>query len=134
MFKSTGKIIVEPKFMFVSCDVNISRYYRWLANRMEIKLISQRHDSHISVIRTEELTENQILPKHLSGKEVEFVGNPEYMQCNATHYWFRIISPELEDIRTSFGFCNQPAEILNERIVTHPFHLTIGRINHVSHH
>ena len=61
--------------------------------------------------------------------EVEFSCNPEYIQNNEKHYWFRILSPELEDIRIFLGFSSQPVEVLNNgSLYTHPFHLTIGRI------
>jgi len=127
MFKATGIIRIEPRFMFLECDREISRYYRRLARFQNIDLVSQRHDSHISVIRTEELSND--LPKNYENEIVEFCGNPEYMQYNSRHYWFRIISPRLEEIRINLGFCSQPIEILdNGRVHTHPFHLTIGRI------
>jgi hypothetical protein len=115
--------------MFLECDQNIARYYRRLAKKQGVYLVPQRHDSHISVIRTEELSSNQfLLPTH-NGMEVEFCCNPEYIQFNDRHYWFRIISPELEDIRMSLGFCSQPIEVFEDGIIhTHPFHLTIGRI------
>ncbi len=115
--------------MFLSCDKEISRYYRWLAGRSNIKLISQRHDSHISVIRTEELRPSQVLPEKFNNVQIEFCSNPEYIQFNERHYWFRIISPQLEDIRTELDFSNQPVEIVEGKIITHPFHLTIGRID-----
>ncbi|MHA1676400.1 MAG: hypothetical protein ACTSU6_04405 [Candidatus Njordarchaeales archaeon] len=128
MFKSVGTIRTEERFMYLECDRSIAKYYRHLAKKY-IGLISQRHDSHISVIRTEELSEGQILSDKYSGVEVEFCGNPEYIQNNASHYWFRIISPQLEDIRMALGFCSQPIEKFDDGTIhTHPFHLTIGRI------
>lgn len=66
--------------------------------------------------------------REFHGKTVEFAYNPEYIQNNALHYWFRIVSPELEIIRESLGFSNQPFEIVDGRVITHPFHLTIGRV------
>jgi hypothetical protein len=129
VFKATGTINVEPKFMFLECDKEIAKYYRALAKTRGIYLVPQRHDCHISVIRTEELLPEQKLPLDYSGQKIEFCGNPEYMQFNARHYWFRIISPALEDIRISLGFCSQPVEVREDgSIHTHPFHLTIGRI------
>ncbi len=129
MFKSTGIIRSEPKFMFLECDRNMAKFYRHLAKQSGVSLISQRHDCHISIIRTEELLGEQILLKTYNDEEVEFCGNPEYIQFNDRHYWFRIISPRLEEIRMSLGFCSQPAEINPDgSINTYPFHLTIGRI------
>lgn len=89
-------------------------------------------DSHVSIIRAEESPEGYELPKKYDGLEIEFVYNPEYLNNNATHYWFRILSTELEDIRLELGFCSQPAKIVRGKLVTDPFHLTIGRIAHTA--
>lgn len=131
MIKSYGTLKCEPNFVYLECDPEIARMYRWFCRRKGIYLIRQRHDSHISVVRPEELSDFRFDKTH-DGRVFEFVYNPEYIQKNATHYWFRVLSPELEDFRTGFGFCNQPAEIVNGKIVTHPFHLTIGRIAHTA--
>ena len=128
MYFFTGTIITEPRFMYVKCDTELARYYRHLAGFEDIPLISQRIDSHISVIRTEELLPTQLLPTTYDGLVIEAFGNPSYVQNNSKHYWFRVISPQLEEIRLSLGFCNQPAEVIDGRIITHPFHLTFGRI------
>lgn len=126
MIKSVGTIVVEPNFMFLDCEDDIANLYRWFSLRNGIILIKQRHNSHISVIRQEEITTS--LDKKFLGRRVEFSYNPEYIQKNKSHYWFRIISPELEYIRETLGFSNQPFEIIDGKIITHPFHLTIGRI------
>lgn len=132
MLKSTGRLVCEPDFVYLECDTEIVRLYRWFCRQKGIYLIWQRHDSHISVVRPEELPNDFRFDKTHDGREFEFVYNPEYIQKNSTHYWFRVLSPELEDFRTDFGLCNQPAEIRNGKIVTHPFHLTIGRIAHTA--
>lgn len=59
---------------------------------------------------------------------MEFAYNPEYIQSHATHYWFRVLSPYLEEVRISLGFCSQPALFIEEGIETRPFHLSVGRI------
>lgn len=129
MYKYQGIIQVEPRFMFLLCDPEMARYYRKLAFYDGINLVAQRINSHISVIRTEELRPEQFLSEKYQGEVVEFFGNPEYIQNNRTHYWFRIISPRLEEIRLESGFTSQPFEILNDgRIHAHPFHWTFGRI------
>lgn len=127
LYKYQGIIHVEPKFMYLKCSPSLAKYYRFLA-RDEVILIAQRIDSHISVIRTEELSPEAILPKTHHGEIVEFFGNPEYIQNNLSHYWFRIISPRLEEIRISLGFSYQPVELKNNKLIAHPFHFTIGRI------
>jgi hypothetical protein len=116
--------------MFLDCQEDLARYHRRLAKKNGIDLVPQRHDSHISIIRTEELEVDRILSLYpYNGQVVEFCGNPEYMQSNNSHYWFRIISPHLEEIRTGLGFCSQPIEVFKDGTIhTHPFHLTIGRI------
>lgn len=130
MFKFFGIIKIEPRFMFLSCDSEMSKYYRKLASFSGIDLIAQRIDSHVSIIRTEELRSGQILSNKYQNEEVEFFGNPEYIQNNSSHYWFRIISPRLEEIRLELGFSCQPVEFLeNGDFVVHPFHWTFGRIN-----
>jgi len=128
MIKATGKIVVEPNFMYLSVDEDIARLYRSLLRKKGIILIRQRAGCHISVIRPEEVRQKP-LSKGYHGEIVEFSYNPEYIQNNATHYWFRIVSPWLEDIRTSLDFSTQPVEVIGgELIDVHPFHLTIGRI------
>ena len=130
MFKYYGIIQIEPRFMYLDCDPELARYYRKLASYAGINLIPQRINSHVSVIRTEELQPNQFLSKKYQEEVVEFFGNPEYIQNNGSHYWFRIISPRLEEIRLALGFTSQPIEILNDgRIFSHPFHWTFGRVS-----
>lgn len=128
LYKFYGIVEVEPKFMYLKCDPEMARHYRKLALQENVILVPQRIDSHISIIRTEELSPSQILPKTFQGERVEVFGNPEYIQNNDHHYWFRIISPRLEEMRLALGFCNQPVEVKDGRIITHPFHYTFGRI------
>lgn len=125
-YKFFGRIKTESKFMYLQCEPELARHYRQLAAMNHIILVPQRIDSHISVIRSEELSPEQILPKTFDDELVEVFGNPEYIQNNDHHYWFRIISPRLEDIRLSLGFSNQPVEFVNGKFITHPFHFTFG--------
>lgn len=128
MYKYWGQIKTEDNFMYVLCDPDLAKYYRKLASYESIQLISQRRDSHISVIRPEELFPGQILDKRFEDREIEFFGNPEYMNHNKTHYWFRVISPDLEAIRLDMGFTYQPVENRDGELISHPLHFTIGRI------
>lgn len=129
MFKYRGIICVEPRFMYLSCDKELARYYRKLARHDGINLIAQRIDSHVSVIRTEELEQGHVLSKKYQNQEIDFFGNPEYIQNNSLHYWFRVISPELEEIRLDLGFTCQPVEMKDGKLISHPFHWTFGRID-----
>jgi hypothetical protein len=132
MIKSTGILRCEPKFVYLECDPEIARLYRYFCRKKGVYLIRQWRDSHITVIRTEEFSAQMSIGKYFDGTEFEFVYNPEYLQSNATHYWVRILSPGLEKFRTDMSFCSQPAKIVNGKLVTDPFHLTMGRLQHTA--
>lgn len=125
--KSTGKLVYSPKthlasserWLILSCDDEISKYYRTLFYRefpWKGKLTRPVWGSHISICRGETIP-NHHLWKLDANKIVEF----EYdggVEDNGEYYWLKIKSSFLEDLRVKYGL---------PRFPKFGFHLTVGR-------
>ena len=118
MFKSTGKIIYDPKradmkrrtdwWCVVDVDREITRYLRWWVKKeLWIDLCHPSWDAHISVIRGEKPKPNLMhLWKKYHGEKVEFTYDLNIRQSGDTtgdrpgHFWFvNVECPKLVDIR-----------------------------------
>ena len=127
--KSLGKIIYSPrthlkssdKWAILSCDDEISKYYRYLFYKefpWKGKLTRPVWGSHISFIRNEFIT-NFDLWKLDNNKIVEF----EYdggVEDNGEYFWLKVRCPYLFDLREKYNLKREPKFGL---------HLTIGRIS-----
>lgn len=96
-------------------------YYAWLLSRRSgIVLDPSLRRTHVTVINDKmdrRLFEEGA--KFFHGKEIEFV-HEVFPKTNGNHWWLRVHSPDIENIRTALGLSPQPYMAL---------HLTIGRAN-----
>jgi hypothetical protein len=125
--KSYGKLVYSPKthlasserWLILSCDDEISRYYRHLFYRDYPwlgKLTRPVWGTHISIIRGEKIPNYQLWRLD-ENKLVDF----EYeggVKDNGEYYWLKVHCPYLADLRTKYGLTPEPR---------FGFHLTVGR-------
>lgn len=102
------------------CDKEIVRYYchlYFLSKHKTDKLRRPAWDSHITIIRDEEPSDNH---KHLwktrQDEVVDFFYNSE-VQTNGNYWWIPVFSPKLLDIRQELGLSRNPR---------YPLHLSFG--------
>ncbi len=146
----------EKWWAMLKCDENLTAYYRyWLSKcwivkgsgriwsreqeiqtdddweifNRGVKLHRSVWGSHISVVRGEEPhPKDAKYWKKYENRKIWFEYDPEFLNSNGRHWWVRIISPELEDIRSELGLSRIP-QIFDDRknkFVNSPFHITIG--------
>jgi hypothetical protein len=116
--RSIGKIIYSPtthlasseKWAILACDDEISKYYRHLYSMENCflngektgKLIRPIWGCHMSFSRGERFSK-----KLDEGKWIEF----EYelpAETNGKYWWFKVICPELLDLREKLGLKRNP--------------------------
>jgi hypothetical protein len=128
IMKSVGKITYAPKthlnssekWAILSCDDEISKYYRTLFYRefpWKGKLNRPVWGAHISFIRSEYIPNNKLW-KMDENKIIEF----EYeggVENNDEYYWLKVSCLYLNDLREKYGLSREPR---------YGLHLTIGRI------
>lgn len=111
-----GQKVLEPYWLILQCDEELCRYYRhWVQVGCYTKIWRPAWGAHISVIRGEKPRNPALWAKN-SAKKVSFEYKHEILS-NSKHYWIRIDSPELLDIREQYGLAREP------RL---PLHLTLG--------
>lgn len=129
-FKTTGKIVYDPprpgmkkntdRWVIVSVDRDITRYYRWWVKRhYHIDLCEPSWNAHVSVVRGERIKpEYQELWKRLHGKTIEVEYGHTVKQVDSKpHFWYvSAHAPEIDQIRGELGLQTNFA-----------YHLTIGR-------
>lgn len=132
MFKSIGKIIYSPKshvgapnkWAIVSCDDEISKYYRHLffkqypflnGYNLGKKLQRPIMGAHISFVRNE----SSKLWNIDNYKLIEFEYSHD-IYSNGQYFWAKVECPALLDLREKIGLCRFPNVDL---------HLTIGLFN-----
>lgn len=129
MYKTTGKIIYDPKvavgkndtmfkpwWMIISFGCDISDFYAWLVKaRTGIKLQPSAWGPHISVIRGEEPVDKSLWGLR-NGDLVDVTIDPD-MRTNSKHWWLRVYCEEAKQLRESLGL---------SRDGTFNLHLTIG--------
>jgi hypothetical protein len=134
IFKSAGKIIYAPQthlnsstnWAIVSCDDEISKYYRhlyikqypYLNGDMTGKLTRPVWGAHISFIRHEKISDSSLW-KMFDGKIITFEYTPGVLD-NGEYFWMKVKCPFLLDLREKLGLSRNPKFGL---------HLTIGRVS-----
>lgn len=99
----------------------------WMIVQHGVKTIKSVWGSHISVIRGERPKDISLWQKY-ENKKIFFEYDPQYINTNKKHWWIRITSPELEEVRLELGLTPQPMFLhrqTGEQRVN-PFHLTLG--------
>jgi hypothetical protein len=130
--KSVGKIIYAPrthlsssdKWAILSCDDEISKYYRYLYTIQYPYLNGKKSGhltrpvwgSHISFLRSEFIP-NFKLWRLDENKIIEFEYDAGVID-NGEYYWLRARCPYLLDLREKYGLSREPKFGL---------HLTVGR-------
>lgn len=143
-------------WLILKCDDNLTAYYRywiekcypfsvpsykwlekagiennldvyWNITQHGVRTIRSAWGSHISVIRGERPRDISLWKKY-EDKKISFEYDPAYINTNGKHWWIRVISSELEEIRLELGLTAQPMyfhrQSKEQRV--NPFHLTLG--------
>lgn len=119
--RGSGKVVYDPKrgdmknnttnWCVIELDREITRYYRWWLQRERHIILQQpAWDAHISIIRGEKLTPEQMkLWKKHQGRKVEFVYEHGDIQISKDKdapghfYWIRVDCPVVDEIRQELG-------------------------------
>lgn len=148
--------IKNPWWALLMCDEGLSSFYRhltmldrtvtvisddWLLSRnlfvpnnsWKIKIpyarvIRPDWGTHVSVVRGEKPL-NESAWKKYNNKRFKIIYNPEFASTNGKHWWFRIKSPELEELRLELGLSRQPTyfdKLTGEKKYNY-MHLTYGK-------
>jgi len=102
-----------------NCDMD--RYYAWfIKKRFNLELNNNLRGSHVTFIsdRMDKSTFEQAA-KIFEGREIDFYLELE-PKSNERHWWFRVFSPDAENIREALGLSRDPYFGL---------HFTIGSVN-----
>lgn len=91
--------------------------------------------THISVVRGEKPTNPDAWRKY-QGKRFKFSYDPQYINTNGRHWWFRTICPELEEIRVELGLTPHPTYVhrYTGKTRINYMHLTFGKNAEVPSH
>lgn len=119
--RGSGKVMYDPKrggmksnttnWCVIELDREITRYYRWwLQKERHIILQQPAWDAHISVVRGERLTPEQMkMWKKQQGRIVDFVYEHGDIQVSKDKdapgyfFWIRVDCPAVDEIRTELG-------------------------------
>lgn len=153
--RKSNKTRFDPWWAILICDDGLSRFYRsfieknrtitmssaewlklrglpdndklWDVNIPNGKVSPPSWGPHVSLIRGEKPIDESLWGKY-EGKIFEFAYDPQYINTNGKHWWFRVISPELEAVRLELGLTPQPTYIhrMTQEERVNPFHFTIG--------
>lgn len=107
----------KPWWMIATCEGDLTEYYAWFVKqRTGIMIQRPAWGAHISVIRGEEPPNKELWGKH-QGKEITVIYDPD-VRTNGEHWWMRVHSADLLDIREEIGL---------PKFGMFNLHLTIGR-------
>lgn len=117
------------KTAFIIFDCDLHMYYAWfIKKRFNLVLNKPIRYPHLSFINdkidTPELLEkyNKVKNKY-NGKKVSLLYSPELVRGGKEHWWLKCECKEAEQVRLECGLNKQPE---------HPFHITLGRTNHLT--
>ena len=122
----TKKHVSQGSWLKVSicqteCDIH--EYYAWFLNtRFNLKLNKPIRKAHITIIKDKipDIELYKQAKQMFDGKEVVFKYDPNEIRTNGKHWWLKVYSDDVKNIRTILGLTPEPK---------HPFHLTIGYAN-----
>jgi len=130
-------------------------YERWMLRQGGGQWVKDRHGKlqwrnhtlqppalgpHISVIRGDALRRNKDAWRKLDGREITFSYDPDLADngdhiTDGRHYfWLWVNSPELEEVRASFGLSPRPPQSRHRRLhgvgdAPAPFYMTLGTLH-----
>lgn len=142
----------DPWWAILKCDRGLVLYYQsliltqaskvvasdtlfgglgetWEVFRRGIRLTESAWGAHVSVIRGEKPLKNKNLWGRYQNEKIEFTYDPRYLNTNGSHWWIRVQSERLMEIREELGLTPQPGFVdkYGNFKVVNPFHITIGR-------
>lgn len=104
-----------------NCDMHI--YYAWfLMKRFNLILNRPLRKPHVTIVN-DKITDYELYKQAknmFNGKELTFKFDPEEIRTNGEHWWIKIYSEDVENIRAVMGL--RPKPYFN-------LHLTIGHAN-----
>lgn len=109
----------------VTCqtDCDIHEYYAWFLNaRFNLKLNKPIRKAHVTIVN-DKIHDHELykMAKQLfHGKEITFKYDPAEIRTNGEHFWIKVYSDDVANIRTVMGLSPNPYFNL---------HLTIGYAN-----
>lgn len=139
MFEISGKLVFDPinvtkkhqsqsewkKTAIVKFDCELYSYYSWfIEKRYSIKLNKPLRGTHITFLN-EIVDDNTYLQaKELfNSKKVNITYDPTYIRTNNKgHWWLKVYSQDIENIRITMGLDPKPF---------YGLHLTIGNATHL---
>lgn len=119
--RGSGKVVYDPKrgdmrsnttnWCVIELDREITRYYRWwLQKEKHIVLQQPAWDAHISIVRGERLSPEQMkMWKKQQGRLVDFVYEHGDIQVSKDKdspghfYWIRVECPAVDEVREELG-------------------------------
>lgn len=124
MIKSIGRLVYtdKPYKLIVEIENDIGNYYRSLIPKY-FRFQKPMYDSHISVIRGEEIINVQYWGK-LNNQEIEFEYD-NYIFQNTIYFWLAVECNLLKNIRENLGLPSL-SDITKSPCGNHDFHITIA--------
>lgn len=116
-------VIVNSKEWLKANDLDSKE--EWPLSVRNVKVIRSAWGPHISVVRGEEPKNKKYWGKY-QGERVEFSYDPRYINTNGKHWWFRIKSDRLLEIRRELGISPYPIYWSKGQKRNLHFHLTLG--------
>lgn len=120
---------ISSKRWFQENDISFLSEDQWKIQQVGFKLNKSAWGPHISVVRGEQPKYPELWNKY-KNKKILFEYNPEYINTNGKHWWIRIYSEELEQIRTELGLTSQYmfTDRSDGKFKASPMHLTIAHL------
>lgn len=123
----TNKHLTQSEWKYTAVALlndDTDDYYRWfIERRFGLKLNTPLRDAHVTFINdrlSDSKNDISQISSIFNGKEVDISYNPNEIRTNNKHWWIKVYSEELLDIREVCGFTRFPYMGL---------HLTIGLAN-----
>jgi hypothetical protein len=124
MIKGIGKLVYteKPYKLIVEVENDLGNYYRSFIPKY-FKFQKPMHNTHISVIRSEEICNLHYWGK-LNNVEIEF-DYDNYIFQNSIYFWLAVECNLLKNIREDLGL-PPLSQITKSPCGNHDFHITIA--------
>jgi hypothetical protein len=115
LIEKNAYIDVRSNDWLESIDLNFKVEKEWIV-KAKTKVTGSAWGSHVSVVKNE-IPPNIKYWKAYQNKKIYFEYDPQYLNSNKKHWWIKVFSKELDDIREELGLPIEPNS---------PLHITIG--------
>lgn len=122
----TKKHVAQSSWKYtVMCETNddMHLYYAWFLNkRFNLPLNRPLRNPHVTIVneKIQDMELYKMAKKLFNGKEITFKFDPAEIRTDTKHWWIRVQSDDVANIRTVMGLPPKPFFGL---------HLTIGMAN-----